>query len=426
MKISVISLFPDIVRAATDASILGRAQKGELYEIDHIQLRDFAKDKHNKVDERPAGGGPGLVLRADVVTAAIESVGKAHVVLTDPGGRVFTQTDAKRLAKMEHVVFVCGRYEGFDARIHDAADERLSIGDYVLTGGELAAAVMIDATLREVGGVLGNDTSSADESHQDGRLEYRQYTKPNDFRGQVIPEVLLSGDHARIERARQRDALLHTRLVRPDLYANIPVSERAIVDDDSVELLGQPGAKKERLAMALVHYPCVDKHGQTFGTSITNLDVHDIARAARTFGLDAYYIVTPVRAQQQLAESIAHFWRTDKRKDKVPTRADALSLLRIVPTIEDAIATEEALLGHKPWVVATSAQADDAAIGFDVGRVRMAKEDTLLLFGTGYGLAEEALALADDRLVPVNGPGNYNHLSVRTAVAIIFDRLRGA
>jgi hypothetical protein len=181
----------------------------------------------------------------------------------------------------------------------------------------------------------------------------------------------------------------------------------------------------KRLSIALVHHPCVDKNGEVYTTSITNLDVHDIARASRTFELDAYYLVTPVKAQQDLAGAIAGFWKGSKRAQRVPSRAEALSRVRVAVSIEDAIAQETEALGHKPTILSTSAVMDDDVLSFAEGRARLEEEDALLLFGTGYGLAPEALALCDVRLAPVNGPGDYNHLSVRTAVAIILDRLRG-
>ena len=180
-----------------------------------------------------------------------------------------------------------------------------------------------------------------------------------------------------------------------------------------------------RLSIALVHHPCVDKNGEVYTTSITNLDVHDIARAARTFELDAYYLVTPVKAQQDLAGAIAGFWKGSKRAERVPSRAEALSRVKVAVTIEDAIAQETEILGHTPTVISTSAVMADDVVGFDAGRTRLEDTDALLLFGTGYGLAPAALELCDWRLAPVNGPGDYNHLSVRTAVAIILDRLRG-
>lgn len=206
MKASFVSLFPESTRSMIEASILKRALKSGLLEINEVQIRDFAQDKHKTVDDRPCGGGPGQIMKVDVVVAALRSVlnpnEKTRIILTDPAAKQFKQADSQRLAEYEHLVFVCGRYEGIDARIKHYVDESFSIGDYVLTGGELPALVMLDATVRNIPGVLGNPESLKQESHQDGFLEHAQYTRPLDFEGHTVPEVLLSGDHEKIRKFR--------------------------------------------------------------------------------------------------------------------------------------------------------------------------------------------------------------------------------
>jgi hypothetical protein len=180
-----------------------------------------------------------------------------------------------------------------------------------------------------------------------------------------------------------------------------------------------------RFATALVHHPCVDSAGDVYTTSITNLDVHDIARSSRTYDAAAFYIVTPIDAQQDLARAIAGFWEKSKRAAKVPSRAQALALVRVVSTLEDAIAAETEACGSRPLVVTTSARDDDDALPAPALRERMATSPgALVVFGTGYGLAQQALDLADVRMAPVHGASDYNHLSVRSAAAIVLDRLR--
>ncbi len=180
----------------------------------------------------------------------------------------------------------------------------------------------------------------------------------------------------------------------------------------------------KRAAVALVHHPCLDKHGEVYTTSITNLDVHDIARSSRTYDMGAYYLVTPIHAQQELARGIASFWETDVRGQKVPTRADAMRLVRVATTIEDAILEETRALGARPLVVATSARETEGAASWPAFRARLPDAcGVLLLFGTGYGLAPAAMELADVVLTPIHGAGEYNHLSVRSAAAIALDRL---
>ncbi len=255
---SVLTLFPDSIRSIVDASILGRAQKASLLQVEGVDMRPYSTSKHRTVDESPCGGGPGMILRVDVVHSALtDTIAKddargpgrrRRVVLLDAAGARFTQQDARRLAAHDHLVFVCGRYEGVDARVHAYVDEVVSIGDYVLTGGELAALVVLDATTRLIPGVLGNEASAATESHEHGLLEHRQYTRPVAYDGRAVPPVLMSGNHRDIDRARRKDALLRTKSLRPDLYAAI-VPNKAdgkILEDARVPTLEPvPGAKAD-------------------------------------------------------------------------------------------------------------------------------------------------------------------------------------
>lgn len=253
LQATLVSLFPESLHGIWDASILGRARKAGVIDIDDVQIRDFASDKHRSVDDSPSGGGPGLVMRADVVVSAIREAvrrdeeraseagaeRRRRIVLLDAAGERFTQKDAERLAAYDHLVLVCGRYEGIDARVERYVDEALAIGDYVLTGGELAAAVVLDAVCRNLPGALGNEASSEEESHKDKRLEHRQYTRPNELEGLRVPDVLLSGDHGRIAKARKKDALLRTRDRRPDLLDQAPLNddERSLLEDARVPSL---------------------------------------------------------------------------------------------------------------------------------------------------------------------------------------------
>jgi tRNA (guanine37-N1)-methyltransferase len=203
---SFVSLFPEMTQSVFQASILGRAIESGLLEINEVQMRDFAEGRYKTVDDTPYGGGPGQVMKVDVVVKAIRHAKaeceKNRILLMDPAAKQFTHADAKRLAEYEHLIFVCGRYEGIDARIEHYVDESFSIGPYVLTGGELPAMVMLDAIARHVPGVLGNPESLLQESHAGDYVEHRQYTRPPEFEGHKVPEVLLSGNHAKIESAR--------------------------------------------------------------------------------------------------------------------------------------------------------------------------------------------------------------------------------
>ncbi len=220
MKIDVLTLFPGMFPGPLDESIIKRACESGRLRLGIRDLRDYTHDRHRKVDDRPFGGGPGMLMKPEPLFEAVEALRgeKTRVILTSPAGRPFRQEIAQELAGEEHLLLVCGSYEGFDERVREClADDELSIGDYVLTNGALPAMVIIDAVTRLLPGVLGDDESSVDESFSDGLLEYPQYTRPAEFRGMNVPEVLLSGDHAAIERWRREQARMRTGQMRPDL-----------------------------------------------------------------------------------------------------------------------------------------------------------------------------------------------------------------
>src|SRR6478609_7050182 len=222
MKIDVLTLFPAMFAGPLDESIIKRARQAGLLDLQLHQLRDWTHDRHRTVDDRPFGGGPGMLLKPEPIFEAVESLQreKTRVILMSPSGRKFEQAIAHELAQQEHLLIVTGHYEGFDERIREAlADDELSIGDYVLTNGALPAMVIIDAVTRLLPGALGDDQSSHEESFSNGLLEYPQYTRPAEFRGMKVPEVLLSGNHAEIARWRAEQARARTSERRPDLLA---------------------------------------------------------------------------------------------------------------------------------------------------------------------------------------------------------------
>lgn len=219
-RFDILSLFPDYFKGPFDVSILKRAQEKEILDIRLTDIRDFAEDKHHKVDDRPFGGGPGMVLMPGPVTKAIRSVKSegARVIYLSPQGKPLTAQECQRLAHFDHLVLVCGHYEGLDERVIEREiDEEVSIGDYVLTNGCLAAIVLIDAVARFIPGVLGNEEAAAQDSFQEGIFDTPHYTRPVDFEGSRVPEVLMKGNHADIERWRKLKGLEKTRRVRPEL-----------------------------------------------------------------------------------------------------------------------------------------------------------------------------------------------------------------
>ncbi|TCI23229.1 tRNA (guanosine(37)-N1)-methyltransferase TrmD [Exiguobacterium sp. SL-9] len=227
MKIDVLTLFPEMF-APLDHSIVGRARTLGQVEMAFTNFRDFSTNKHHKVDDYPYGGGAGMLLTPQPIFDAMASLDamKPRVILTTPTGKPFTQKMAEEWAKEDHLIFLCGHYEGFDQRIHDElATDEVSIGDFVMTGGELAAMVMIDATVRLIPEVLGDQASHEDDSFSTGLLEYPHYTRPADFRGFKVPDVLLSGNHANIETWRRERSLERTYRRRPELLERIDLSK---------------------------------------------------------------------------------------------------------------------------------------------------------------------------------------------------------
>lgn len=236
MIFEALSVFPEVFAPYLDASIMGRAQRAKIFSFTAHDLRDWTHDRHRTVDDAPFGGGQGMLMKPAPIFEAVEDISargelRPHVVFFSPCGTRYDQRAAERLAREERVLLVCGRYEGVDERVYTLADDVFSLGDYVLTGGELAALALIDSVVRLLPGALGDEMSAADESFsQAGLLEYAQYTRPASYRGMDVPEVLLSGDHARVAAWRRASAVERTALWRPDLLeaAELTDEERAL------------------------------------------------------------------------------------------------------------------------------------------------------------------------------------------------------
>ncbi|WP_117204858.1 tRNA (guanosine(37)-N1)-methyltransferase TrmD [Paratractidigestivibacter faecalis] len=221
MRFETLSVFPEVFAPYLDASIMGRAQRAGILDFAAHDLRDWTHDRHRTVDDAPFGGGQGMLMKPAPIFEAVEALSaegsRPHVVFFSPCGRRYDQSCAEALSHEERVLLVCGRYEGMDERAYELADDVFSLGDYVLTGGELAAMVVIDSVVRLLPGALGDAMSAKDESFSDGLLEYAQYTRPASYRGMDVPEVLLGGDHAKVDAWRRRSAVERTARWRPDL-----------------------------------------------------------------------------------------------------------------------------------------------------------------------------------------------------------------
>jgi tRNA (guanine37-N1)-methyltransferase len=439
MRFSVVTIFPELFDSFLATSLIGKAIAAGRVAVERFDPRAHTSDRHRTVDDAPYGGGPGMVMKPEPLVAAVEEAeargreaGAKRVrrVFLTPAGRPLTQEVVSELSREQHLVLLCGRYEGVDERVaEEVIDDEISLGDFVMTGGELAAMAVIDAVSRYVPGVLGEAASVAEESFSEPLLEYPHYTRPQVFRGRWVPDALRSGDHARIRRWRRAQALARTAARRPDLLA-----ARSLSAEDR-ELLGAaaPVAWAERTFIILAHHPVIDRVGEIVTTSVTNLDIHDIARSAATYGLGGYFPVSPIAAQREKVEHILAAWAGQAAREGAADdhRAAALDLVQATESIEAALAAIAGRCGQRPRVVVTSADrgAGPGAPLVDFSELRaqsLARSEPLaLVFGTGFGLAEAALRAADARLAPIAGVPAFNHLSVRSAVAIVLDRLFG-
>ena len=418
-RFTIVTLFPEIFGSFLKTSLIGKALENGHLDVDFIDPRDFTTDRHRTVDDAPFGGGEGMVLKPEPWVAAIESIPeKPRRVLVSPKGKPLDQAILGRFAGYGHVMLVCGRYEGFDERIREFVDEEVSLGDFVMAGGEVAAMAVIEGVGRLLPEVLGNEQSTVEESHQQGLLEYPHYTRPRTFRNLEVPDVLLSGDHRQIARWRQSQRLAQTRRRRPDLWRRY-LATQSEEGERRRDAIGP-------VHIALLHYPVYDREGQVVSTALTNLDLHDIARSSRTYGLSGYTIVTPIESQRELARQITGHWRDGHGATHNQHRAEALALIDTAGSLEELVERLTTQHGEKPAVVATSAKPSEGAVSSEVlvATLEPAKP-LLILLGTGWGLHRDVLAQADFCLKPILGPGTYNHLSVRSAAAIVLDRLFG-
>ncbi|MBI5178795.1 MAG: tRNA (guanosine(37)-N1)-methyltransferase TrmD [Nitrospinae bacterium] len=413
MRIDVLSIFPGLFDSFLGESLLAKALEKNILSIGVHDLRAYTDNKHKKVDDAPFGGGAGMVMGVQPIADAIDALKKdspAKTILLSPRGAPFTQAKARELANEQRLILVCGRYEGVDERVVEHwVDEELSLGDFVLNGGEVAAMAVIEAVFRLLPGAVGCEGSLEHESFERGLLEYPQYTRPENFRGHTVPEELLSGHHANIEKWRYAEAVKKTQKMRPGLLEQFAAQR-----------------PRPRFSVALVHHPVANKEGGEMTSSITTLDVHDLARTGKTYGAQRAYIVTPVEDQALLTDRMKKHWREEdvaKRMDS--RRAEAIELLKTVPSVEIAVADAKRR-SKKVKLLATTASRFPGAVSPGQWRAMAVEgEEWIVMFGTAYGLGKSLVERADAVLTPIEGAGEFNHLPVRGASAIILDRLFG-
>ena len=459
MHINIVTLFPEFFSGPLTSALMQRAQDAGIVSFAFHNPRDLSTDKHRSVDDRPYGGGPGMVMLAEPMAATLRKLGfvprgnkqPGRLIFLAPKGKPFTQALARELAapaqkpqaspqdapsdgpaaphaQSEHgesLTLICGRYEGMDARIEELFPvEAVSVGDFVLNGGETAALCLVEAVARLLPGFMGHADSGDDESFSHGLLEYPHYTRPENFEGLPVPEVLRGGDHKRITNWRREASLTVTLENRAELLSEAPLTadDREFLQQCKVDRAGR------NLYCALVHYPVLDKQKNSVAVSLTNLDIHDIARSSCTYGLGKYYVVTPLLDQRNLLFEILNHWTSGPGKLSNPHRDEALGIVAGLASVEEAIADVTARTGQEPLVVATTARFATGSLhsmGFADIRGTLHTRPVLLLFGTGHGLSPEVHPLCHAFAPPVRWHGGYNHLSVRSAAAIILDRILG-
>ncbi|MBI9080711.1 MAG: tRNA (guanosine(37)-N1)-methyltransferase TrmD [Pseudodesulfovibrio sp.] len=426
MNFHLVSIFPHYFESPLSSGLMGKAVEKGLINLDYIDVRHFAGDIHKSVDDRPFGGGPGMLLKLDPMVKALESIeAPGRIMMLSPRGKPLTQAYVKELGTEEDITLISGRYEGIDERLLDLFPiELVSVGDFVLNGGEAGAVCLIEAVSRLLPGFMGHEDSGEEESFSSGVLEYPHYTRPDDYNGLIVPEVLRGGDHGKIEWWRRERSLEMTLSDRPDL---LPEARLTVEDIDYLRELPRTRLGRN-LYIALVHYPVLNKFGEKVAVSVTNLDLHDMSRVACSYGLGGFYATTPIQDQKDLAEQLLSHWRDGAGSKANPDRAEAFSKVKVFDDIEAVVLDIEEQTGQCPRLAATSARLDrskeaEPAMTFAEMQKWLVKSPVLLVFGTGHGLAEEVLGKAEGILRPIRFLDGYNHLSVRSAVAIIVDRL---
>ena len=415
MKITVITAFPELMRGYLAASVLGRGIAAGKLEAEVVDIRDFSEGSYRQIDDYCYGSG-GMMLMAEPLAKAVESVsggGKPYVVYPSPQGVRLHQELVEDLARKEHLVIVCGHYEGVDERFTEKyVDMEISLGDFVLTGGEMPAMAIVDAVSRLIPGVVGSESSVEEDSFYSGMLDTPHYTRPAQWRGERVPEVLLNGDAKAIERWRRRQSVERTLDRRPDIAGRAGII---------------PWLSGGAYVME-VHYPVLDKRGEKSSTAITGMDLHDIARACRTYGIKKYLLVTPIAQQREMAKRIAGHWTSGWGADYNPDRREAFSTLKIFASVQKAIAWAEEKEKKPVFKIATTAKRHAGAQHWLTLKREILRRDhsPVLIFGTGWGLHDEVMDMADAVMTPIiGGKDGWNHLSVRSAVSITLDRFFG-
>ncbi len=427
MRISIATLFPDLYEPFLHTSLLERAvEAGKIsFSLENLFSYTVAKER---IDSPTFGHGAGMLIKPEVVQKAIErqeaQYGPAYKIFFSPQGKKLDQDLLKDLAQKlqekQHMLLMPARYEGMDARVEEYyADCLISIGDYVLMGGDLPAMVLIEGMLRLIPGIVGKQESVEHESFSGPFVDYPEYTAPVEWKGKVVPEVIRSGNHAAMEMWRRTEAAKKTVLHHFEwLRSHVTIQE-----DKKLSASFIP----PHYAI-LMHSQVLLEAGREGTSSVTSLDIHDIARSACTYGLKKYFIVTPLEDQQKIIRKLLEFWHTDVGIEYNPQRHEALQSVVLVSTLDEALEQIKETEQKEPLLIATSAQRHKHARSLtynDQEKVWCHQQPVVFLFGTARGLAPSLIDRCDFLLGPIEGFSPFNHLSVRSAAAIVFDRWLG-
>ena len=426
MHINLITLFPEYFQSPLSCGLMQKARESGLIDFQLFNPRDQATDKHRTVDDSPYGGGPGMVMALAPLAETLRHIpAPGRILLMAPAGRAFDQNLARELAAElasgTPLTLISGRYEGIDARLGELFPlTPISVGDYVLNGGEAACLSVIESVCRLLPGFMGHEDSGEEESFSHGLLEYPHYTRPEVFEGLPVPEILTQGNHARIAAWRREESLRATLRLRPELLDTAPLGPADLTCLRSLPHL----SLGRNLHLALVHYPVLDKDKNSLAVSLTNLDIHDIARSSCCYGLGGYYVVTPLQDQKRLLAELLEHWTSGAGSRSNPDRAEALRLVTAADSVDDVLAEVEARCGERPLILGSSARPE-GDFSYAATRAALAELPVLLLLGTSHGLAPAVLDKCDGVLRPLRGAGAYNHFSVRSAAAVMLDRILG-
>jgi tRNA (guanine37-N1)-methyltransferase len=418
VKISVITAFPDLVRSFVGSSVLGRGVESGKLDVDVVDLRDFGVGSYRQTDDYSFGGG-GMVLMPGPLESALDSIaGRSgrFVAYPTPQGVPLHQElveDLRSKAASKRLVIVCGHYEGLDERfVERNVDIEFSMGDFVLTGGELPAVALIDAVSRLVRGVVGKERAVEEDSFFSGMLDHPHYTRPSVYNGEGVPDALTGGDHAAIESYRRDEAVKRTLARRPDMIARAGIARYM----------------KKGVYVVQLHHSVLDRKGSPGTTAITGMDIHDIARACRTYGVKKYIIATPLAQQREMIKKIARHWVSGWGAEFNPDRREAMGLIKACASLDAALGLIAKRERAEPFTVATTARMTEGVTHWTGVKRTLIDLDSpaVFIFGTGFGLCDEVLERSSVVMRPISGGADdYNHLSVRSAVGIVLDRFFG-